>query len=212
MTPATYLAFIIPAFIITIFPAIDLWFSHLFFSDTNLFFWHNLWIVKLLYQSIYYILIIATIIFLTSFIMINVFNIKQFLTLDNRKLCYLIMALIIGPGIVINSGFKDHLGRARPAQITEFDGKQKFTAPLMPSHACKKNCSFPSGHASIGFYLSAFGFIAGKYRDRIIKLSIIAGLAIGLGRIIQGGHFLSDIIFSGLIVLSINHLLYRLML
>jgi lipid A 4'-phosphatase len=119
------------------------------------------------------------------------------------------LCFAIGPGLIVNYGFKDHIfGRARPCKIKEFGGEKNFTPAFTISDNCIKNCSFTSGHASLAFFLSAFAFIA-KSRSRSIFTSVMIFSAIvGMGRIIQGGHFLSDIIFSGIIAISINMLLH----
>src|SRR5579885_660865 len=39
----------------------------------------------------------------------------------------LLLALAIGPGLIVNTLFKDHWGRARPSQITVFAGEKRFT-------------------------------------------------------------------------------------
>lgn len=41
---------------------------------------------------------------------------------------------------------------------------------------------------------------SGTRRKRLLAVSILAGSAIGLVRVVEGGHFLSDVIFSGLFV------------
>jgi lipid A 4'-phosphatase len=43
----------------------------------------------------------------------------------------------------------------------------------------------------------------------IFVLAIIFGNLVGLARIVQGGHFLSDIIFSAIVVMGVNILLYN---
>ena len=37
----------------------------------------------------------------------------------------------------------------------------------------------------------------------------ILGLFAGFGRIVQGGHFLSDVVFTGIFVFAIAWILYR---
>jgi hypothetical protein len=44
-----------------------------------------------------------------------------------RKPCvFLLLSLAIGSGLIIHAGLKDHWGRPRPRQITEFGGEQSF--------------------------------------------------------------------------------------
>lgn len=110
---------------------------------------------------------------------------------------FLLAALILGPGLIIDMAAKDHWGRARPSRIAEFGGNARFTPALLPADQCGKNCSFVSGHASAGFFAVSLGFLGGAGARRRWTL---AGLALGgiagLGRIAQGGHFLSDVVFA----------------
>lgn len=110
---------------------------------------------------------------------------------------YLIAALAIGPGLLIDVGLKDHWGRARPAKVTEFGGTQTFSPAFKPTDQCDTNCSFVSGHASAGFYIVSLGFLGGAAaRRRWTLIGLATGALFGFGRITQGGHFLSDIVFS----------------
>lgn len=126
------------------------------------------------------------------------------------KLLYLLLALILAPGFVVHSVFKDEWGRARPHQTEVFGGTKAFTPAWVMVQQCDKNCSFVSGHAAMGFYVFAFGFLAqGIWRRRLFVLGCVTGGLVGLGRVIQGDHFLSDVIFSGFIVYFVCWLLYR---
>lgn len=126
------------------------------------------------------------------------------------KLLYLLLALILAPGFIVNSVFKDEWGRARPHQTSVFGGDKAFTPAWIRVQQCQSNCSFVSGHAAMGFYVFAFGFLAqGAWRRRLFVLGCVTGGLVGLGRVIQGDHFLSDVIFSGFIVYFVCWLLYR---
>jgi len=134
---------------------------------------------------------------------------KYFLGLTRKALVFLTLSLAIGPGLLVNATFKDHWGRARPMQIVEFGGTQKFTPAFVITDQCARNCSFTSGHASAGFYLFSFAFLLRRRRAiAIVSAGALGGL-IGLGRIAQGSHFLSDVIFSGFAVYAVAWLLYH---
>ena len=128
-----------------------------------------------------------------------------------RAALYLLLALAIGPGLVVNTVFKDHWGRARPAQIVEFGGTQKFTPVFVPADQCTTNCSFPAGDPAVGFFLvSAALLVPGLTTRRwAIAGAVAVGAALGLMRIAQGGHFLSDVVASGFLVTGLSWLLYR---
>lgn len=114
-----------------------------------------------------------------------------------HKLLFLLLFLLIGPGLLVHAGFKNNWDRARPRDVVEFGGEQHFTPAWIVSDQCEKNCSFTSGHAAMGF---AFIALAWVWEWQLgLLVGVIVGLFVGEVRVIQGGHFLSDIIFSGYI-------------
>jgi len=131
--------------------------------------------------------------------------------LDRNALIFLVATLAIAPGIVTNTVLKDHWGRARPYQVEAFGGTQRFTAAPLPADQCDHNCSFVSGHAALGFSLVAFALLAtpGRRRNWAIGGALGFGALVGLARIAAGHHFLSDIVYAGLIVVGIAWLLHR---
>lgn len=130
---------------------------------------------------------------------------------DRNALIFVVAALVIGPGILVNTVLKDHWGRARPFQTTEFGGTRSFTAAPLPADQCMRNCSFVSGHAALGFSLVGFALLlpAARRRDQAIGAALALGALIGLGRIAAGHHFLSDVVDAGLIVVATSWLLHR---
>ncbi|HTW50710.1 MAG TPA: phosphatase PAP2 family protein [Stellaceae bacterium] len=129
---------------------------------------------------------------------------------DRNALIFLVAALAIGPGILVNTVLKDHWGRARPYQIEAFGGERQFTPAPLPADQCKRNCSFVSGHAALGFSLVMFAFLAPAGRKRNIALAVALsfGALVGLARIAAGHHFLSDVVDAGLLVVGATWLLY----
>ena len=116
-----------------------------------------------------------------------------------RAATFLLLVLLIGPGLIVNT-FKDAWGRARPVNVEELGGDRRFTPALLPSDQCKRNCAFTSGHAAFGFWWMAPAFVDRRRRGMWLALGLALGLGIGLLRIAQGGHFVSDVLFSGWIV------------
>ena len=111
-----------------------------------------------------------------------------------RQAIYLLLVLLLGPGLLVNSGFKEHWGRARPHQVTAFGGTQVHSDALTPTNQCQGNCSFVSGHAAMGFFMVAGFFASG--RRRWLVAGLLTGSVVGLARIVQGDHYLSDVVFA----------------
>jgi len=126
-----------------------------------------------------------------------------------RAMAYLALVLVLGPGLIVNVIFKDQWGRARPAQVAEFGGERRFTPAWVMSDQCHHNCAFVCGDAAVGFSLLAGGFLSG--RRRWFALGVAAGGGLGLMRMAQGGHFLSDVMFAFYAVLGVAWLLHRLL-
>lgn len=108
--------------------------------------------------------------------------------------------LFLGPGLIINVGFKDYWGRPRPFEVQAFGGRRPFVAVGDFGPERMKNSSFPSGHAAMGFYWMGPAFVLYRRHPRLARAvfaaGLLAGLSIGLGRVVQGRHFPSDIIWS----------------
>lgn len=104
---------------------------------------------------------------------------------------------LLGPGLVIEGYFKNDHGRPRPVQVVEFGGKDAYLGPLVPGAHPERNRSFVSSHAAAGFWLMSLGITCGPlWRRRWLLIGMVTGGAVGLGRILQGGHFFSDVLFA----------------
>lgn len=126
-----------------------------------------------------------------------------------RRAQVLLLALVLGLWGVVNVGLKDHWGRPRPTEVSTFGGPHPYQPAGRISAYCDTNCSFVSGHAATGFTLMAVGLLGGPAtRRRWWCIGLAAGLLIGAGRVLQGGHFLSDIVFAGLAMQGVCLLLH----
>ena len=184
-------------------PGLDLWASGLFFRPGEGFFLANAGVVRVLYRSVPWI-VAAQAIGIPFLLAVGWWRGRWVLGMGPKQGAFVLLVLALGPGVAVNTVLKDHWGRARPSQVTEFGGTQAFTPAPLPATGCDRNCSFVSGHASAGFGLIAFAFLAGDRRRRALGVSAVAaGAAIGFARMAQGAHFLSDVVFAGLIVCGI---------
>jgi len=129
------------------------------------------------------------------------------LTIDRPKLApqrkltaYLALVLVLGPGVLVNSILKENWGRPRPREVVELGGRLPFE-PLLTIDKSSAGKSFVSGHASMGFYFFAGGLALLAARRRrtgiaVLVLGAAFGTFIGMARIVQGGHFASDVLWS----------------
>ena len=124
---------------------------------------------------------------------------------------FLVIFMILGPGLLINTVFKEHWGRPRPADIVNFGGTETFHQ-IWEKGQPKQGKSFPSGHASVGFFMfSPFFFLRNTSRRSaflFLGLGIFYGTLMGAGRMIQGGHFLTDVLWSGVFTYLTGLILY----
>jgi len=132
--------------------------------------------------------------------------------LAQARWCFLAAMLAIGPGLVANVILKDNWGRARPRHVVEFGGTKQFTPALLPARECVRNCSFVSGEASSAFApFFAAALLLPQLRIALLAGGLLSGLAAGLIRMSQGGHFLSDVLFAGIfmaLTASALHILF----
>ncbi len=111
-----------------------------------------------------------------------------------RRVYFLLVLLLLGPGFVVNELVKKNSGRERPDDTFMFAGDAPHQDFLDFSGGCKTNCSFVSGHAALGFWFIGFAWALGH--RRYLWLGIGIGAVVGLGRNIQGNHYLSDVVFA----------------
>ncbi len=185
------------ALLFTLFPGLDLAISGLFYDPEMGFFLKDSPIVIVVYRGTPFLLAFSVILAIVS--LVRRYE-RDGLARAFRPFIFILFVYLLGPGLLINGVLKDHWDRARPRQVAEFGGTASFTPALLPSDQCERNCSFASGHASVGFALMAFAEVFPGFRPFWMGAGIVMGSVIGFVRVVQGGHFPSDVVFSGLIV------------
>lgn len=118
-----------------------------------------------------------------------------------------LLTLVLGAGFIVHTLLKDHWGRPRPKQVIEFGGKQEFRPWYKPNffHQPEPSRSFPCGHCTMGFFFFSAAFAlrrTGHYRwaHFFLIYALVMGFFLGLARIAQGGHFVSDVLMCGVIL------------
>ncbi len=147
-------------------------------------------------------------------LVLKLFLPQRKLLISGRAILFLLTTLALAPGLMANVLLKDHWGRPRPIDVTQFGGDQHFVAWWDPRGDCPGNCSFVSGDVSGAFWTLAPAAVAPpQWR----ALAYGAALALGAGmaalRVTAGAHFFSDVSFAGLftflIIWVVHGLIFR---
>ena len=116
----------------------------------------------------------------------------------NKNLLICGFTPIVASLLLVNIILKDHTGRPRPREIIQFNGNWEYK-PVLKAGIPGKGHSFPCGHCSIAFTLTS-GIVFFRYSKFFAITSFSIGLSFGIlmsvARIVQGGHFLSDAVWS----------------
>jgi lipid A 4'-phosphatase len=199
---------LLAALVFTLFPQIDLWASGGFYRPGDGFFLNLNPILQGLKQGTLWLMraIALGLIVLGA---LAWFSHEGWLARHRKSVVYLMLVALIGPGLIVNGLLKEGWGRARPNEVQQFGGQRQFTPALVPASECDHNCSFSSGHAAAGFYLLSFGYVTRRRRKLWLGIGLAAGALLSAARVMQGGHFLSDVLFSGLITWATAYLVAR---
>ncbi|MGQ4807518.1 hypothetical protein NKDENANG_00870 [Candidatus Entotheonellaceae bacterium PAL068K] len=117
-----------------------------------------------------------------------------------RHCLILVLAVALGPGVLVNAGLKPLWGRPRPRHIVLFGGTQPYRPWWRPGGPGVGK-SFPSGHAAMGYILVAGALLVPASRRHWRRRLALAGALgygslMGLARMLQGGHFASDVVWA----------------
>jgi lipid A 4'-phosphatase len=139
---------------------------------------------------------------------------RRRMLIKGQTVLFLIATLAVGPGLLTNTLLKDHWGRARPIDVTEFGGTSRFTPWWDPRGDCPTNCSFIAGEPAGAFWTMAPAALAPpQWRLLAYGAALAFGSAVGVLRIAGGGHFFTDVVFAGvfmyLLIWSAYGLIYR---
>ncbi len=127
-------------------------------------------------------------------------------------LAFCVLAGALGPGLVVNLGFKDNWQRARPYQVEAFGGPQQFTRAAVMTDQCNNNCSFVSGHVACGIFLASIMLVHHQRRIAWGTAGVVSGLTIGFARMADGAHWLSDVLWASPITLVCSWIVWKLLL
>ena len=148
------------------------------------------------------------------------FGIHALLTRRERRVPgrvwgFSITLILVAPIGIVNLILKEYWGRARPSDVTEFGGTLAFTPPWEIAGQCQSNCSFVSGEVAAAATLAILiGLFTWQAVPRWGRPLLVAGLvaialATALLRVSVGRHFLSDVLWSNIIVATVAWYLAR---
>ena len=122
---------------------------------------------------------------------------------ERRMLLFVAVSIALSTAAV--AALKLTSGKHCPWDLEEYGGLVPYTRllELAPPGEKPGHC-FPAGHASTGFSLLAFYFVGRARRDpRLARaglaLGLGAGLVLGVGRMAQGAHFLTHVLWAGVV-------------
>ncbi len=127
-----------------------------------------------------------------------------------RSCLVVILTVALGPGLLVNGILKPYWGRPRPADITAMGGKQEYHNVWTPAGA-QGGKSFPCGHCSMGFSLAS-GVAFYPFHPVLSACALVGGIAygalLGATRMVQGGHFPTDVLWAGVLIFVLIVALY----
>lgn len=126
-------------------------------------------------------------------------------------LLYIAIAGTLGPGLVVNLGFKDHWQRARPYQVENFGGDKQFTRAAVITDQCSDNCSFVSGHVACGYFFISLMLLHRRRAKTWAVTGLTSAALIAFARMSDKAHWLSDTLWAGPITLLTCWLVWRTM-
>jgi membrane-associated phospholipid phosphatase len=147
-------------------------------------------------------------------LLVKLFWPKRATIMPARAALFLIVSLLLGPGLLVNTVLKDHWARPRPGMVANFGGDMTFRPWWDPRGSCTDNCSFVSGETSSAVWLAAPALLV-PLPWRYAAFAGVAVYAAGIAamRLLLGGHFLSDVlfaaIFTGLVIWTVHGRLLR---
>lgn len=209
--PIFFLCFALLLALPVLWPQIDIYVSSLFYSVDKGFFLSNLSVFEALHVLANTGARVLGVLFII-FGLISWYRHKK-VFIEAKAWLFLLLALLVGPGLMANVVFKDHWGRSRPREIVEFGGEGTFSPALVPHlEKARPNGSFVCGDGAFGFFLPAFAYvIPQKKKRRVFWAGTVAGGVFSFVRLAVGAHFLSDILFAALLIYVVTAALHAVM-
>ena len=189
---------------------LDFLFADYIYKSTGSWQYQNSWFTNdLMHKYGKYSFILLYLIFFVGFFLRN----KATETSHERfGKILLLISLLLGTASV--SLLKHTLEVDCPWDLLRYGGTKElyslfdYPSTLLPSSHC-----FPSGHASTAFTWLALYFYSSiyhpQYRLKILMAVLFFGFLFGFGQQLRGAHFISHDLWSLLVCLSVNVLVFK---
>jgi membrane-associated PAP2 superfamily phosphatase len=194
------------------FPEIDLWFSGIF-HRTNGGFWLRRNDILSFFRATNDALVAIAVMALIASVAVKLARPERPSPVAPNVVVWLLSSLILGPLLLVNLILKDHWGRPRPVMVDLFGGDAPYVEVWRLTDWCDRNCSFVSGETSSSVWLVAVAFALPRaLRTPAVVIAINYAVLISLNRIAFGGHFLSDVLISSGLTVTVILVLHRLVI
>jgi membrane-associated PAP2 superfamily phosphatase len=200
--------------IFAVYPQLDVQFAALFYDPaTHMFLtWNSNWVEHARDAATLLITLLVAPAFLA--VLGKLIMPRRHMLISGRAALFLIATLALGPGVLANGLLKEHSGRMRPEDVRQLGGTDRFTPWWDPRGPCPENCSFIAGEPSGAVWTLAPAALAPpQWRPLAYAAALAFGVAMGVLRMAGGAHFLTDVVFAGvlmfLVVWTAHGLIYR---
>lgn len=193
------------------FPAIDMWFSALFYRPGSGFPMAKLEALTWL-RGLGDRLVLLAVVAMAVAIAVKLAAPTRRTMLRPRHMLFVFSTLVIAPGILVNVILKSNWGRPRPVAVDAFGGEFPFVRVWEITDYCARNCSFVSGEASSALWAVTLAlFFPPSWRAPVVMVLLTLAVLLSFNRIAFGGHFLSDVILSWGMTLTVIAGIYRIL-
>ena len=202
--------FTVFALVIVEFFQLDFVIADWIYQPTSSWYYRDHWITNLAVHRIgKYILILLYLTLLLKFLFRNKSNDNSW---DRYGKIVLLSSVLLGTLTV--STLKHYLNADCPWDLLQYGGSKPFmpffnydTSSFLSSHC------FPSGHASSAFTWISLYFYTSIYypkvRLKILAALLIVGFGFGLSQQFRGAHFISHDLYSLLVCIIVNIVIYK---
>jgi lipid A 4'-phosphatase len=197
------IVFSLGAVFVSIGDGLDIYISGLFYKGGENFILQGFDFLSILIRSFFLKILVIYLVILPPLSMLLPIKIIFFnFKFKFKEIIFIFFTISFNLVLMVNILLKDMWGRARPNDILELGGENVFTPWYNFSQECFKNCSFVSGDAAVGFSIIIFYFITKK--KIFFWLALFLGGILSITRILEGGHFFSDVWFAGFFIFTLS--------